>query len=441
MDAKWAEADARNEWQPPRNAGGILGVHFGIALAGGGASAPNAECAAAGPSIDDGAYGSDGPAAQEQSARQRGEVRALGLATLVGNAPFGTALVDEDLRLLGANPALVELAGGSYPALVGRSLRDALPSLAPALEPHLRRVLATGRPLGGVTLGGLAAGRAASGRSWLGAFFFVDFDEGLAGAGAALMEITTLQRSAEAALRARDELLAIVAHDLRTPLSAILAGAQILAAADDERDVSTVAERIARAATRMSGLVHDLVDATGMRAGQLTIDPRPTSAGALLAEAHEVLEPLGRARSVRIVVTPPAPELEVLADLRRVHQVLENLVGNALKFTPAGGEIALSCVADGERARFTVRDTGPGVPTSARAHLFERFWSAGAGAQRGVGVGLGLGLYIARAIVEAHGGKIWCEGGPRDGGRFAFTLPSPRGRYPPKVNASPAESD
>jgi signal transduction histidine kinase len=141
------------------------------------------------------------------------------------------------------------------------------------------------------------------------------------------------------------------------------------------------------------------------------------------AEAVEAQRMLTGAASVEIRLDAAEPLPEVFVDRHRVLQVFENLIGNALKFTPAGGRITVGAVAQSGAVLCYVRDTGPGIPAEAQPHLFDRFWQARrSGAQRRSGAGLGLA--IVRGIVEAHGGRIWVESAPGEGSTFYFTLPT-----------------
>jgi len=234
-----------------------------------------------------------------------------------------------------------------------------------------------------------------------------------------------LYREAERAIGGRDEVLAVVAHDLRNPLSTILMQAQVLRGSVDERDSAArkTSDRIERAAQRMNRLIQDLLDITRVEAGQLALDRAPLPMHEVAAEAVEAQRMLTGAASVEIRLDAAEPLPEVFVDRHRVLQVFENLIGNALKFTPAGGRITVGAVAQSGAVLCYVRDTGPGIPAEAQPHLFDRFWQARrSGAQRRSGAGLGLA--IVRGIVEAHGGRIWVESAPGEGSTFYFTLPT-----------------
>jgi signal transduction histidine kinase len=169
----------------------------------------------------------------------------------------------------------------------------------------------------------------------------------------------------------------------------------------------------------MESLIRTMLDVATIEAGKLTVSFGTCTAEVLLHETTEVLGPLAASRHVNLVLPPPEPHLTLRADQERVLQVLSNLVGNAVKFTPEGGRVTLSVERDGDMARFAVVDTGPGIPPEHLGQIFDRFWKAEASGQKGTG----LGLFIAKGIVDAHGGRIWAESGATGGARFYFTLP------------------
>jgi signal transduction histidine kinase len=169
----------------------------------------------------------------------------------------------------------------------------------------------------------------------------------------------------------------------------------------------------------MNRLIQDLLDATRLQSGQLALEQMPTAAHVIVDEAMDLLQPLAMHAGVTFQahVTPELPALWV--DRGRVLQVLSNLVGNAIKFTPRGGSVTLVVTPDPAGARFCVRDTGAGIAADQVPHIFGRFWQARRTDRRG----LGLGLAIAKGIVEAHSGTIWVESVLGAGSEFLFTVP------------------
>jgi signal transduction histidine kinase len=246
--------------------------------------------------------------------------------------------------------------------------------------------------------------------------------EELARRAALAVEYARAFLEARAATEDRERILAVVAHDLRTPLCALLMDAEMLQLrpeVDLGERLPTVAERMYRTARRMDGLIEDLLEVCRVDRGLLALTPREHVLDDLLEEADGMLRPLVESAGLALLVQPCAGTPTLRADDARVLQVIANLVGNAVKFTPAPGEVRISAdVADGE-CRVSVRDTGPGIPPHELPHLFGAFWQAQHADRRG----LGLGLAIARGIVEAHGGRIWAESAPGHGTTFTFTLP------------------
>jgi signal transduction histidine kinase len=169
----------------------------------------------------------------------------------------------------------------------------------------------------------------------------------------------------------------------------------------------------------MNRMIQDLLDVKRMESGQLWLDPRPEPVAGLIADTLEMLRPLAAGSSIRVESHVAAALPPVLADATRINQVLSNLVGNAVKFTPRNGLITISAERIDGEIRFAVIDTGPGIPAEQLPHIFGRFWQAKASDRRGIG----LGLAIAKGIVEAHKGRIWVESSVGLGSTFYFTLP------------------
>jgi PAS domain S-box-containing protein len=235
------------------------------------------------------------------------------------------------------------------------------------------------------------------------------------------LERARLYEQAQEAVRSREDVVAMVSHDLKNPLNAILMSTGLLrrSASDPER-VRHHAESIDRSVQRMRNLVGGLLDLARLEAGRLTLDRQPAEVEALVHEVLALVQPLALARKLSLQAECPLPAGAcALCDRERVLQVLSNLVGNAIAFTPQGGCVTVRARPAGAEIVITVTDTGPGIPEGDQRLIFERFWKS-----RASGQGSGLGLSIAKGIVEAHGGRIWVESLPGQGATFQFTLPA-----------------
>jgi signal transduction histidine kinase len=229
-----------------------------------------------------------------------------------------------------------------------------------------------------------------------------------------------LYGEAQRVIDAREEILRIVAHDLRNPLNTISMATSLLMDMDGSPETRTSQLRIIkRAGERANRLIQDLLSVTTIEAGRLSIAARKVAVADLFNEAQEMLEPIAAEKSLTLIVNAADDLPAVRADPARVLQVFSNLVGNAIKFTPSGGTITLSAVRSERRIVCAVSDTGPGIPPTQLPRLFGKFWQA----QRGDSRGVGLGLAIARGIVEAHGGTITVDSIVGRGSVFSFALP------------------
>ncbi len=232
-----------------------------------------------------------------------------------------------------------------------------------------------------------------------------------------------LYHEAREAVRTREEVLAVVSHDLKNPLGTISLSANLLTRAAPEGEpgarIRRHADTIQRSAQRMDHLIRDLLDMASLREGKLTLERREHPVGQLIDEALALLEPLAVEKSLELQARVRGRDTRLLCDADRIFQVLSNLVGNALKFTPAPGRVEVHAEPQGSEVRFAVRDSGPGIPRDKLPHIFDPYWQARETARQGTG----LGLHIARGIVEAHGGRLWVESEPGQGSTFFFTLP------------------
>ena len=238
------------------------------------------------------------------------------------------------------------------------------------------------------------------------------------------LENVRLYRAAQRATQARNDVLAIVSHDLRNPLHTIVLSASYLAEVflPDLPDAALQQTQIIRRAVdRANRLIQDLLDVSRIEAGGFSVVSEPIAPEVLLADAFEAMTPTAAAANIELTCCANDAHLpDVMADRERLQQVFSNLIGNAVKFTPAGGRIDVTASADGPfNVRFSVRDSGPGVSPENLPHIFDRFWQA----THGERTGAGLGLAIARGIVEAHHGTIRAHSEPGQGTEIVFELP------------------
>jgi signal transduction histidine kinase len=225
---------------------------------------------------------------------------------------------------------------------------------------------------------------------------------------------------AELLAQAREDVLGVVAHDLRNPLNLIQMTAELMI--DQELSPERRKELLAigmRAAKQMARLIDDLLDTVRLQAGRLSLDVETVSVAAIIRQANETFRSLAEKRHLRFDATGDNGSA-VRADPARVSQVVGNLLGNAIKFTPENGSVKLCAARDDKQVEFQVVDDGPGIPAASVPHLFDSFWQTRMTDRRGVG----LGLTIAKGIVEAHGGRMWVESSVGEGSTFHFTLPT-----------------
>jgi signal transduction histidine kinase len=226
--------------------------------------------------------------------------------------------------------------------------------------------------------------------------------------------------SAQEALDLRDEFLAIVSHDLRNPLSAIALNTQLL-----ERLVSSSDPHLARISrslnssiVQMQRIISDLLDLAAIDAGKLSVELQPGDVRGPIREAIGNSRSVATEKSIVLEAVVGSEPLLARFDPGRISQVLDNLIHNALKFTPAGGRISVEGRSAGQNVEVRVRDTGPGLQPEEISVVFDRFRQVEKRGRRA----LGLGLYISRSIVESHGGRIRAESVPGEGSVFLFTL-------------------
>ena len=224
----------------------------------------------------------------------------------------------------------------------------------------------------------------------------------------------------KATLTTREEFLAIVSHDLRNPLNHISMAAQNLL--EEPKDVKEVASSINRSAGEMLRLIQDLLDIERIAIGKLTLHYEEYDVNEIIEEAVEEFKGDAASKEITLSAKPEDVCRHVVCDRGRVMQVLSNLIGNAIKFTPAKGQICVSCArtsTGGKEVQVSVSDTGEGIAPEKIKTIFERFSQIHSQDRRGIG----LGLYIAKMMVEEHPGRIWVESKLGEGSTFHFTLP------------------
>ncbi len=303
-------------------------------------------------------------------------------------------------------PALVGSSSGLYSYLTGDSDGDSRTLIFLPLVSRGQSI-------------GIAAAISAEGKPFSGADLPL-FAE-LARRASLSIDNARLYLESQQAVRAREEVLAIVSHDLRNPLSAVSLGASLLQMSEtmSEEDREQL-DTIVLSTKRMNRLIADLLDVTRLEGGKrLPVELATVEVAELVNETEELFR--AQAGVAGVTIAPDVPEQmpPVRADRHRVMQVLSNLVGNSLKFTPPGGRIDVRATRKDGYVLLTVADTGPGIPKENLYDIFSPYWQA----KRTERMGAGLGLPIAKGIVEAHGGTIWAESDPGRGTQFYFTLP------------------
>jgi signal transduction histidine kinase len=245
----------------------------------------------------------------------------------------------------------------------------------------------------------------------------------LAQKGKLYFELYRQKQELAQALRAREDVLAIVSHDMRTPLSVVQTTASMLLNPKYQftpQQVREQHERIKRNVELMNRMIGDLMDMANLRAGKLSIDTRPTVINDVLREAVAVHEAPARDKGITMRYEPTSDAMPADADRARLMQVFQNLIGNAVKFCKAGDSINVTSRTRGNRALIEISDTGPGIASEDLPHIFDPYFSASNKHQKS---GTGLGLYIGKGIIDAHGGQIGCGSEPGAGTTFTVSLP------------------
>ena len=334
-------------------------------------------------------------------------------AAILGSMVEGVAVVSGDERILYCNQAfeqILELPQGSSQ---GKKLVEGLRQAE--LVTAVRQVLPGGDEVTGEVEVGTVRRRS---------FSVTAAPVRAAGASSAVLvlhDITELRRLE----RVRRDFVANVSHEFKTPLTAIQGFAETLlgGALDDKANRKRFMEIIREHAQRLARLTDDLLKLSRIEAGRLELESRPVSVAALVNGCVETARLKAESKGLRLTVGLPEDLPAVRGDAVQLGEVLQNLIDNALQYTPPGGRIDVTAYSNGHEVIFTVADTGIGIPEADLERIFERFYRVDAARSREAG-GTGLGLSIARHIVDAHGGRIWVESAVGQGSRFRFSIDS-----------------
>ena len=359
---------------------------------------------------------------RKEALKARREMEAVLEAT--GDGVLG---IDLEGRVATLNAMSTRLLGYSETEGVGRNVHDLLHGRAPEGRGHFRDSCPVLDALkdgaSGTELEDTVWRR--DGLSFQARLHLHPLKDGLLVRGGVLTmtdttDIRTAERALKQAVQDRDQMLAVVSHDLRNPLGTVSAAAELLLDIElPEEKKTEQLQIIRRASIRMNRLIEDLLDVSRIEAGGLTVEPRPTELEPLIDEAVELHALRAQEQGIELVadLAPGLPR--VLCDHDRLLQVIFNLLGNAFKHTPRGGMVTLSAHPSGGQVVVSVRDTGEGIEPANLERIFDRFWQARNHGRSGAG----LGLTIVKGIVEAHGGRIWVESELGRGSAFHFTVP------------------
>ena len=388
-------------------------------------------------------------ASQLQLARLRRDTeralryRAEQHQTLLNQAPLGVYLVDADFRIREMNPVALPVFGDIPGGVVGRDFDEIIHILwerdyADELVRIFRSTLATGEPYVTSEHAQFRIDRRVTEYDeWRldritlsdGRFGLVCYFRDISAQVTARMKIAESERHLREADRRKDEFLALLAHELRNPLAPVRTGLELIRLSGDTPEtVKRIRSMMERQVGQMVRLIDDLLDVSRITSGKIVLQRRPTSLGELVQSAIDAQKDLIQAANIELTVQLPDQPCVVNVDPTRFAQVLSNVLQNASKFTPPGGQIRLlaeivdSVAARDGELRITVSDTGVGISQELLPHIFELFTQAESPTERSQG-GLGIGLALARRLIEMHGGAIAAESdGPGHGSTFVITL-------------------
>lgn len=329
------------------------------------------------------------------------------IVSALSRLPDGMAVTDQRGIIVLINGVLLERVRTPEPRAIGRLFIEVVRDHE--INEVVRRCLATGADQRSIV-------ETEPGRSYLNV---IAAPLGQArGCVVVLQDVTEVRRLE----KVRRDFVANVSHELRTPLASLKLLAETIASggADEPCVLQDYTERIELEVDRLAQMVDELSELSLVETGQVSLEKRPVNLEALVIRAVERLEAQAVRAGIGLTLDAPAGLPQPVADERRLEQVLVNLLHNAVKFTPSGGQISVAASADKENVTVTVSDTGIGIPEEELPRVFERFYKADKSRSSR---GTGLGLAIARHIIQAHGGRLWVESVQGAGSVFSFSLP------------------
>lgn len=372
--------------------------------------------------------------------KQRFQVQSARLQTLINDAPMGIALFDRELRFLDLNEHAALMDGIPKCEHPGRTASELLPEIGLRIEKVLRQVRDTGEPIFGLDLSGQTPAAPGQQRHWIANFYPVRIEAGrvveIVAIGLeiterkrveeALAEATRMaqaaQAEAERANETKDRLMAMVSHELRSPLQAIMGGTQVLRAQVHDAEADTFLSLIERNTRLEARLVYDLVDIARISTGKLSVTLQTTRLRSIIETVIESMQPRFIEKRLSSHWETLGPDRTVLGDPERLQQIVSNLLSNAMKFTNSGGWINI-CLdrRNPSYVELRVSDSGIGMDESLIANVFMPFWQGDSGDHH---TGLGLGLTIVKSLVELHGGTVQAQSeGVGKGSTFVVRLP------------------
>jgi PAS domain S-box-containing protein len=355
---------------------------------------------------------------EAKRAREALQIEQQRLQAIVDHAPAAIWLKDGEGRIVLANRRLAEILGHELEAIIGKSSAELQPpDIAASHEAHDRRVMAENRA---IEVEERTPSRDGA-RTFLSVKFPIPGDRPLVGAIATeITERKLMEEELRDAVSMRDELLAVVSHDLRNPLATVqLAATLLLGQAAGEPRARRQLEMIVRSCGRMENLIDDLLDTARIRAHRFELELKREVVADVVSEAIDLQAPLVAEKGIKLVRRCELAGLDMVCDRNRIAQVFGNLIGNAVKFCSAGDRITVTGARAEGFVQLCVADTGPGIAPGALEKVFDPYWTGATNTAQSTG----LGLFIVRGIVESHGGRVWAESEPGAGARFVFTLP------------------